>query len=112
MQTVKLVLVVAVFMPLLLSGCEKTSAQVTDQAVLVPPLNTNVIVTLRTDVLQTGTTVFPPQQPSTTGITAFGTNNVTGTLTAATDRWVVISTTVQDFWIPRDLVVMIQVPKP
>ncbi|OHB55317.1 MAG: hypothetical protein A2Y07_07380 [Planctomycetes bacterium GWF2_50_10] len=83
------------------SGCEKSSAQVvtSGEGGLSVPLNTPVVVTLRNDMLRAPITIAGEVNTGTT---------VTGTITAVSNEWFVVSTTGQDIWIARDLVAIIQ----
>jgi hypothetical protein len=83
---------------------EKTSAQVSSEAPLVPPLNTACTVTVQGNTLPY-TTISGPNMVSGAGPT------ISGTLTALTESWVVINSGAQDYWIPRHIVVLLQVPR-
>jgi hypothetical protein len=97
------------------TGCKKASAQTVNATDIVPPINTVVTISLRGDVFPQFTVVPPSvQTPSAATGAAIppqpGVNTITGTLSAISDHWIVIATNSQDFWVPRELVTMIQVP--
>jgi hypothetical protein len=99
--------VILVCAAMFIVSTEKTSAQVANESTLIPPIDTMCTVTLRSDVVPTiygqnnNGNVTPP----------FASQTLTGTLTAISDQWVVIGTNTQTYWIPRNLVVMIQFAK-